>query len=206
MKTPKLILDYSRLNDPSLTMKAHCVIEALTGNLNFPILHPSLVDFTTLHATFEESLMKATSGDRVLIAMKNQAKANLVAGMRLVAQDVTGIAQNDKVKLASSGFDLASTGDTGLNISTPTEFRILDGMNNGELKFICKRVPNAIAYVLEHTEDTPTAETSWKTQTSSTREFTLKGLRSGVKVFGRIKAIGRKGQEANSDILSRVVQ
>jgi hypothetical protein len=206
MKTPKLILDYGRLNDPSLNMKAQYVMEALTGNLNFPITSPTLVEFTALQTTFAESLTKATNGDRVLIAIKNQAKENLVLGMRNLAQDVTGIAQNDKVKLASSGFDLASPGEAGLNITTPSEFRVLDGMNNGELKFMCKRVPNAIGYVLEYTDELPSEETSWKIQTSSTREFTVKGLRSGIKVFGRIKAIGRKGQEANSDILSRVVQ
>ena len=206
MKTPTLILDYGKLNNPSLNMKAQYVIEALTGNLNFPVLNPTLVDFTTLQTTFAESSTKATNGDRVLIAIKNQAKEALIAGMRMLAQDIIGIAQNDKVKLASSGFDLASSGDTGLNITTPTDFRVLDGMNNGELKFICKRVPNAIGYVLEHTDELPTEDTSWKIQTSSTREFTVKGLRSGIKVFGRIKAIGRKGQEANSDILSRVVQ
>ncbi len=40
----------------------------------------------------------------------------------------------------------------------------------------------------------------------ATKELTIKGLRSGTRIYGRIKAIGTKGQEASSEILSKIVQ
>ena len=206
MKTPRLILDYSKLNEAGLNTKALAIIAALTGNLNFPTTTPSLVDFTALQTAYSEALTKAANGDRSLIAIKNQAKADLLAGMRALALDIDSLSNGNLVMLASSGFDLASAGDSSLTITNPTDFKILDGMNSGELKFTCKRVPNAIGYIFEHTDEVPAETTNWKIQPSSTREFTIRGLRSGIRVYGRIKAIGRRGQEANSDILSRIVQ
>ena len=206
MKTPRLILDYSKWNDPGLNLKALSVTEALTGNTYFPNTTPSLADFTILQTAFSDALKKAANGDRLLIALKNQAKTNLLAGMRQLAMDIDALANGDKVMLASSGFELASPGDIGLTISNPVDFKISDGMNAGELKLSCKRVPHAISYIFEHTDEVPAETTAWKTQPSSTREFTIRGLKSGLRVYGRIKAVGRRGQEANSDILSRVVQ
>nr|MBC7612277.1 hypothetical protein [Pseudopedobacter sp.] len=206
MKIPKLILDYSKLNEAGLNTKALAIIAALTENVNFPVTTPAIPYFTALQTAYSEALTKAASGDRSLIAIKNQAKANLLAGMRALAMDIDALSDGDKVMLASSGFELASAGDGSLNITTPTDFKILDGMNTGELKFTCKRVPNAIGYIFEHTDELPAETTNWKIQPASTRELTIRGLRSGIRVYGRIKAIGRRGQEANSDILSRVVQ
>lgn len=206
MKTPRLILDYSKLNESGLNSKALAIIAALTGNANFPATDPTVVEFTALQTAYSDALSKASTGDRSLIAVKNQAKENLLAGIRALGLNIDSLSNGDKVMLASSGFDLAAAGDSTLNISTPTDFKILDGMNTGELKFTCKRVPNAVGYIFEHTDELPVETTNWKIQPSSTREFTIRGLRSGIRVYGRIKAIGRRGQEANSDILSRVVQ
>ena len=206
MKTPKLILDYAKLADTHLNFKALTVVNALTKNTNFPTTTPTLPNFTTLQTAFSEALGKTTSGDRQLIALKNQAKEELLAGMRQLAMDIDAQSNGDKAMLLSSGFDLASAGESPTALMQPTEFKILDGINTGELKFSCRRVQNAVSYIFEYADEQPAEDTQWKMQPSSTREFTFKNLRSGIRVFGRIKAVGRKGQEANSDVLSRIVQ
>ena len=206
MKNYKLILDYAKLSDAALSIKAVNVKNSLTGNVNFPTTNPSLADFTALQEAFDVALSKTLSADRIQIALKNQDRAALLAGMRQLALDIDAQANGDKAKLLSSGLDLASIGDTASSISVPTEFRILDGVNAGELKFVCKRVINAVSYLYEYTDEIPTEETNWKVQPASSRELTVRGLRSGARIYGRIKAIGRKGQEANSEVLSRLVQ
>ena len=206
MKQQKLIQDYVKLSDSSLNFKAKTVVLSLTGNINFPVMTPTIADFTITQTNFSNALEKATSGDRQLIALKNQAKDELLNAMRQLAMDVDAQANGDKALLISSGFDLGSSGDSGSVLGLPSDFKILDGMNAGELKFSCKRAVNAISYILEYTDELPTPETQWKIQPSSTRELTVRGLRSGVRIYGRMKAVGRKGQEANSDQSSRVVQ
>jgi hypothetical protein len=126
--------------------------------------------------------------------------------MRQLAMDIDAQSNGDRTMLASSGFDLTSASDTPATLGAPTDFRIMDGMNIGELKFACKKADNAVSYIVEYTDEVPAEATQWKIFPSTTRVTTVKGLRSGIRVYGRIKAIGRKGQEASSDVLSRVVQ
>jgi hypothetical protein len=206
MKQQKLIQDYVKLSDSSLNFKAKTVVLSLTGNINFPVMTPTIADFTITQTNFSNALEKATSGDRQLIALKNQAKDELLNAMRQLAMDVDAQANGDKALLISSGFDLGSSGDSGSVLGLPSDFKISDGINAGELKFSCKRAVNAVSYILEYTDELPSPDTQWKIQPSSTRELTVRGLRSGVRIYGRMKAVGRKGQEANSDQSSRVVQ
>ena len=206
MKQQKLIQDYAKFSDSSLNFKAKTVVLSLTGNLNFPVMTPTIANFTIIQTNFSDALEKATSGDRQLIALKNQAKDELLNAMRQLAMDVDAQANGDKALLISSGFDLGSSGDSTSVLGLPSDFKISDGINAGELKFSCKRAVNAVSYILEYTDELPTEETQWKIQPSSTRELTVRGLHSGIRIYGRMKAVGRKGQEANSDQSSRVVQ
>jgi len=206
MKQQKLIQDYAKFSDSSLNFKAKTVVLSLTGNLNFPVMTPTIAEFTITQTNFSNALEKATSGDRQLIALKNQAKDDLLNAMRQLSMDVDAQANGDKALLISSGFDLGSSGDSTSVLGLPSDFKISDGINAGELKFSCKRAVNAVSYILEYTDELPTEETQWKIQPSSTRELTVRGLHSGIRIYGRMKAVGRKGQEANSDQSSRVVQ
>ncbi|MBU0696252.1 MAG: fibronectin type III domain-containing protein [Bacteroidetes bacterium] len=206
MKQLKLILDYSKLSDANLNTKSKAVVIAMTGNDSFPSTTPTLAEFTNLQTAYNYALDNCSAGGKVLIAIKNQAKIDLLNGMRQLAMDVDAQSNGDRTMLVSSGFELASMGDNPTNLGAPTDFKIMDGMNNGELKFTCKKADNAVSYLVEYTDELPAETTQWKIQPTTSRETTVKGLRSGIRVYGRIKAIGRKGQEANSDVLSRVVQ
>lgn len=206
MKQQKLIRDYSKLTDSSLVLRSKTIVDALTDNPDFPITIPPMPDFTLVQEAFNTALLKTASGDRQQIALKNQTKAELSKLMYQLATDVEAIANGDKAMLLGSGFELASAGDSSATLGMPTDFIITDGVNTGELKFSCKRAANAMAYNFEYTDETPGELTQWKILSSSNRQMTVRGLRSGVRVYGRIKAIGRKGQEANTGVLSRVVQ
>lgn len=206
MKQQKTIQDYSRLSDPNLNAKSKAVVLALTGNTNFPTTTPSLESFTALQTAYADALDNCSAGGKVLIAQKNQARADLLNAMRQLAMDIDAQSNGDRTMLVSSGFDLTSANDTPTTLGAPTDFRIMDGMNIGELKFTCRKAVNAVSYIVEYTDEVPAEATQWKVLPSTTRATTVKGLRSGIRVYGRIKAIGRRGQEASSDVLSRVVQ
>ncbi|HEY0668654.1 MAG TPA: hypothetical protein VGD22_10785 [Sphingobacteriaceae bacterium] len=206
MKTPTLVRDYARLSDANLDFKAQAVIISLTGNAYFPTTVPSLTDFTTVKTDFSTAMNNAVSGDRTAIALKNQAKSVLTEAMRLLAVNIEFLAKGDRAKLVSSGFDLAADGENVPPLAAPADFKITDGLNPGELRFVVKRVPQAVSYVHEYTEDPVTPDSKWISKISTSREHVFTGIRSGVRVVGRTGAIGRKGQEAYSNMLTRVVQ
>ncbi|WP_216847263.1 hypothetical protein [Pedobacter boryungensis] len=206
MKIAKLIIDYSKLSDANLNQRAQNVLDALTGNANFPITTPTLMAFNKTLSTYNTHLAKAANGDRELIALKNQTKLALTLAMRQLALDISTQANGDKAKLLSSGFDMGSTGEASAPLENPREFTISDGANPGELIFSCKGVKNVLSYIFQYSEEMPTADTPWKIQPNSSRQFTFVGLKSGARIYGRITAVGRRGQKAESDIISRVVQ
>ncbi len=206
MKIQKLLLNYGKLSDANLSQKAIDVKNSLTNNPNFTPAPPGLTSFITLQGEYETALGQVISRDRIKIALKNQSRLLLVQSMYQLALEVNAQANGDRAKLLSSGFDLAYAGEGSALITAPTDFKIVEGLNSGELKFSCKKVPAALSYVFEHTDEMPTEETKWIAVSASTKELTIKGLRSGTRIYGRIKAIGTKGQEASSEILSRIVQ
>lgn len=206
MRIPKLIIEYGRTPDAVLSRKAVNIKNSLTGNENFPITKPTLAVFTASQEAYDEALIKASNGDRILIALKNQAKEDLAAKLRQLGLDIEAQANCDKAKLLSSGFDLASSTDAPTHINVPSDFRILDGQNPGEIKMMCKREGNARSYAFEYTSEVPTEATVWMVIVSTTREITIKGLRSNSRIYGRVKAIGTKGQEASTEVMSRIVQ
>ncbi len=206
MKPASLLKDYSRLSDTKLEFKAQSVIGRLTTNTSFPETTPTLVVFSTAHSAFSSAMDQAVSGDRTAIALKNQARAKLLSAMKQLALNIESLAPGDRAKLMSSGFDLASDGESVPALVAPTEFKITDGVNAGELKFSIKRVPQAVSFMYEYTEEPLTAESVWISKASTSREYLFTGLPSGTRIYGRIAVIGRKNQEAYSAILNRVVQ
>jgi hypothetical protein len=206
MRQTTLVRDYSRLSDANLDLRAGTVVTGLTGNPAFPVTTPPIAEFGALRTAYSTALAESYSGERNAIAIKNQARIDLLAAMKQLAQNLESLAPGDKVKLVSSGFELGSDGENIPPLAAPTEFSITDGVNLGELRFSVRRVPNAVSYVHEYTEEIPSETSRWVSKVSSSREHVFTGLRSGIRIYGRTAAIGRKGQEAYTPVMSRVVQ
>lgn len=206
MRVPSLVKDYSKLSDSNLDFRAESVILSLTGNANFPETVPTLANFTATHTAFVTALQNTVTGGRTEIALKNEARGELIAAMKQLALNIESLAPGDRPKLTSSGFELASDGENVPSIPAPADFKIADGANPGELKFSVRGVPQAVSYIHEYTEGPVTEDSKWVTKVSSTREHTFTGIRSGIRVYGRTAIVGRKGQEVYSATLTRVVQ
>lgn len=206
MKKRKLIVDYTRLADVKINFVAQRVVTALTGNSFFPTTLPSLENFTIIKENYSESLTKAATGDKNAIVIKRKAKEDLIAAMRQLATDIEAQANGSETKLVSSGFDLASAGGSSHPITEPKNFKISEGKNPGEIKMSVKRVANAVSYIHEYTDSEILEEGKWISKVSTSREHVFTGIRSGIRIYGRTKVVGRKGQEVNSVVLTRVVQ
>lgn len=206
MKNITLIKDYSKLSESGLDLKGGKIIASLTGNTDFPATAPTLADFTVVKNTYSANLIAASNGDRAAIAMKNQDKDTLLGAMRLLAINLEGLALGNQAKLVSTGFDLASNGDSVPAMLAPTGFKLTDGLNTGEIKSTVKGVAQAIMYSHEYCLTVPDENSVWETWVTSTVSTLLTDLPSGTRVYVRVGAIGRKDQLAYSDVLSRIVQ
>lgn len=206
MKFATLIKDYSKLSESNLDLKGGKIIAALTGNADFPTTMPSLADFTAVKNTYSTNLVAASNGDRAAIARKNQDKDSLLGAMRLLAINIEGLAQGNQAKMVSSGFDVAANGDSVPAMGPPTNFKVSDGLNAGEIKTSVKGVERAIMYSHEYALSLPDADTSWTTWVSSSVSCVFTDLPGGTRVYARVGAIARKEQLVYSDVLSRIVQ
>lgn len=206
MKKPTLVKDYSKLNDSKLDVKAEEIIAQLTGNLNFPTTVPTIAEFTALKESYTNNLIASGMGDKGIIALKNQSKLALLDGMRFLAINLESQAMGNRAKMVSTGMDLASEGENVPALTAPTNFKLSDGVNSGELKSDVKRVPQATAYSHEYSLLPPDENTVWVPKMVSTKEFTFSDLPVGTRVYVRVAAIGRKSQIAYTGILSRIVQ
>lgn len=206
MKAPTLVKNYGRLSDNNLNFRAEVISLALTGNLNFPITVPTLTEFDLKKAAFATAMQSISTGDRLSIAIKNEARAELLSTMKQLALNIESLAPGDRAKLLSSGFELGSDGENVPAIDAPKNFKISDGINSGELILSVKGVIQAASYMYEYTEDPLSAESRWVSKVSSSCKHTFRGLRPGIRIHGRVAIIGRKGQEAYSHTLTRIVQ
>ena len=206
MRSAKLVKTYSRLSEANLDFKAQMVIVNLTGNPSFPVTTPTLADFTLTKEAYSQALQNCADGNRTAIALKNQAKDELLSAMRILATNVESLAQGDRAKMVSSGFELGSDGENIPPIGVPENFVIAHGLNAGELLLSVKAMSHAISYVFEYTEGPVTENSIWISKVSSSREHLFTGIKSGVRIYARVAVIGRKGQEVYSNILTRVVQ
>lgn len=207
MKTPNLVRDYSKLSEANLDLKAQSIILALTANANFPATVPTLVNFTTVKTTYSTALGRAVNRDRNFIAQKSAAKTALLLNMKLLSINIESLAQGDKVKLISSGFELTSDGEPSPAIETPTDFILSDGLNAGEIKFSARGSKPVVSYLFQvSTDPVITEDSKWTSKASTSREFTFSNLPSRALIHGRVAAIGRNGQEAFTGVLTRVVQ
>lgn len=205
MRTQTIIKDYSRLSDSDLDTKAQSIVQSLTGNIYFPETSPTLAEFTETKQAYSTSMNNAVGGTRLQIALKKEARAVLLDAIKNLGFNVESLAKGNRVKLVSTGYELASDGENTATIHPPTNFMMEDGMNIGQVKFSVKAVRNAVAYVHEYTPAPLTVNSNWITQSTTLREHTFV-IPSGTRIFGRVAAIGRRGQQAYSDILSRLVQ
>lgn len=206
MRTPRLITNYQKYNDPRLDIKAQSIITSLTGNTNFPETVPSLSSFSTVATTFADALLQAASRDRVAVSAKNDARKVLLESLRLLAINVEALAEGDRTKLVSSGFDLNAETSGGSSLLPPQDFTLSNGNSSGEMKMKVNAVEGAKSYLFEYTLEPLTEDSVWISKGSSKREFTFTGLPVGKRIYARVTVIGTKDREVTSDVISRIVQ
>ena len=180
------------------------VIEKMKSNPTFPNPPAALAEMETQLPELEDALVKAKSGDKEWIAIKNNRKAQMLALLEEVAAYVTATSKNDRALILGSGFDDA---EDQSNSGTPS-IQILEVELGaaGEATTRVKRARGAVAYLHQYATEAPGLNTVWITEGSSTGIHMFTGLNSDKRYWFRVVVVGRKGQKAYSPVVSRSIQ
>lgn len=106
--------------------------------------------------------------------------------------------------MITSGFLIAKPKDE-IELAEPEDFRILPGLNNGEIIMRVKRVIGAKAYSFQYTPEPLTPNSKWEAIYGTTCKKTITNLPLGVKFLFRMAAIGPRDQVVYTNILSRYI-
>jgi len=204
MKTPRLKLDFVRLSDPDLEIKAQAIVTAMTDNTFFATPVPALATVTAFITNYSTALSKAQTRDKAEVANKNYMRSLLEKTLMDLAGYVTFTSGGSEPALVSSGFDLAKPAANLPPIGVPDNFTVDNGVNEGEVISSVDRVTGARSYIHEYTADPVTPTSEWTQQFTTVRKCTIADLEPGKKYWFRVAAIGPRQQIAYTNVQLRM--
>ena len=203
MKTSKITLSFSRLNDGQLEVQALAIAAAMNGNTNFPEPSPALADLNNGIQQFSDGLSLAKTRDKVKVAVKNQLRENLELLLTHLSHYCSFIAKGDRAMLASSGFTLKADSSAVKKLGNPENFSVEIGRKKGEALVFVNPVANAKSYVFLW-GIAPIVNDSWLHTIHSEPRFTITGLVPGTIYDFQIGVAGSKGQTVYTKVISQM--
>ena len=167
MKILKMKNGFNRMSDADLNHKAGIILQPMTDNPNFPSPSPTLAQVTDTLNAYSAAVLKAMDKGLQKITEKNQLKALLVGQLHNLANYVVFCAAGNVAIATNSGFTVSPPRGARPPLTKPSELRLTNGINRGELLLRLKLVPNVQSYRYEITPHPYTAESHWETFTST---------------------------------------
>jgi hypothetical protein len=180
------------------------VKEKMENNPVFPNPPAALAELIKMIPVYEDSLVKAKSRDKEMVAIKNKVKVTVLELLEDVANYVMAVCNNDQALLLSSGFDI--TEELRSTPKPAIEMLEVDLGVPGEATVKVRKMTGVIAFVHQYATEQPGPNTVWVNEESSLRTYTFKGLTTDKRYWFRTVAIGRRGQKGYSPVVSRSIQ
>lgn len=205
MSVIRIIISFTKLRDDDLDTKSLVIINSLTGNTNFPTPQPSLAEIAASRNAYINALSANETGGKQQTLVKNEARKDLEAKLRLLGLYVQANCNNNEVIAQGSGFDIQkSRAPIGI-LERPSNFKVENGPASGTLIASSDKVDGAKSYVYQITT-APVSNTSiWQTEFASTKTHMFVGLTPGTQYAVKMAGIGVEPMLIYSDILMRFV-
>jgi hypothetical protein len=191
-------------NEHELIVLIKLILSKLKDNAAYPTPPEALAELEKLLPELEAALMRAKTRDSEWVAIKNNKKAIAIALLEELAEYVLAISKGDRALILSSGF-IYTEESTG---SEKTSIEILEVMltGPGEASLHVKNQKGVVAYVHQYTTEQPGPNTMWHSAGSTKGDYTFTGLVTDKRYWFRVMAVGRKGQQVFSPVVSRSIQ
>jgi len=201
MRTPKVLIDFSKFTDSELDQQAEAIVVAMTGNADFPTPVPPLADVTDTINNYQEGLTKAATGDHTAVEIKDQRRQDLENILRQLGLYVQAQSGGDPALIVSSGFKMSKTPSPVGPLPKPTGFEVMP-QGKGEMKLAVDKEDGAKTYQFEYKL---TTATDWIIKMSTKSKLLLTGLESGKEYDFRVVPIGASDIREYSDEISSFV-
>lgn len=195
---PKLIVKptinfLSTDTDSQLIIRVHGIIQALTGNADYPNPLPPLSLVSDAQHAFEAACSNAALGGMLLTAIKNAKRGELVSLIRQLASYVTVACHGDLPTLLGSGFSIHKpTRDKIGRLPTPQMPLLRHGAQTGEIKAKTRSIRGVFIYNWQITQAGAPEQVLQTLQTTgATATFTK--LTPGQVYHIRGNAVGAAG-------------
>jgi hypothetical protein len=156
------------------------------------------------YRAYDKARSEAVDGDKGKIALRKDARAALTKDLTRLAKYIDLKADGDVAMLESTGYALTrerqSTGT--LPLPAPQNVRVEHGQLSGWLLVRTSAVRGARSYETHICSSNPNVDENWRpgTFTSGCRRIVLKDLTPGTMYYVRVRAIGKNGPGAWSDL------
>ena len=165
-----------RIKDNELTNYAQHIVSNMTTNPIYPDPKPTLGVIQNLITLYSAALLKTVDGNKVDTANKNAARVDLTDALSSLANYVNLTAENDLVKLQSSGLDLTSL-PTPVGILDAPTLKMHFGNNAGEAGYEISSDPKATEYIILYTTlPVPENDADWHSKVVSGTKGVLTNL------------------------------
>jgi hypothetical protein len=173
------------------------VVQSLTGNADFAAVNPTVAMLSAKLADYRTALTMPPGQARDQAV--DASRSALTDTMEAMARNCETITK-DKVKLATTGFDLRKDpARSDAPVDAPQNLRLKSTGNNGEIQLLCDPVDRARSYQVQYATDPNAGPWTDAGTFPSTRGIVLNGLQRGKDYWGRIRAVGPNGAGAWSD-------
>lgn len=190
-------------NEHELVTLIKHILKQLKGNAAYPNPPEALAELEKILPELEEALERAKTRDRAWVAIKNNKKAIAIALLEELADYVLAISKGDQAMIFLSGFSAEES-----NGSEKTSVEILEVILTapGTATLRVKNKKGVVAYVHQYTTEEPGPNTMWHCAGSTKGDYTFTGLQTDKRYWFRVIAVGRKGQQVFSPVVSRSIQ
>lgn len=195
---------HKQLRDNDLMGFAHDVTVKMTGNPVFPDPPAALGNLEKVLPEYRVAITNARGGDEEMRFIRKAKRAEVIALLSELVEYVTITCNGDPAKLVSSGFELNKAKGTKA-MSSIKELKVTID-RTGEAVTAVKKVAGAKAYIHQYAPDPLTGDNVWVSKVTTNSSYTFTGLKSTVKYWFQVIAIGLSGQESASPPVSRVIQ
>lgn len=194
-------LGLNTLSVPDKIQFGRQIVQAMTGNPNFPTPTPALPVLTTGSDTLETAFNDAQAARQAAKAktsVQDDNAAELDWIITQLANYVESASDGDKSKIESAGFSLRNPPLPIGELPAPTDLQVLPNEHAGSADISWKSAYGARAFTVERAPDAPNLV--WGVIGNSTKkQASFNSMVSGTKYWFRVSAIGSAGQSAWSD-------
>ena len=185
--------------DAALSMSVKAIIQAMTGNPDYPNPLPSLETIAAACVAFVTATGEASFGGIVLTATKNAKRSELVSLVKQLASYVAVACGGDLVALLGSNFPIHKpTRDPIGRLDKPRMPRLSHGDRSGEIKAATKSVRGVFIYnwrVALASDPGTIVQTAQSTGTKTS----FSGLTPGQIYLVAVNVVGAAGPTDYSD-------